>query len=140
LVRDLTSYGIVVGWQLRLGAADRWQTLSHLAPPAVVLAPDGESIRREWAETHYMGKCLYRHGPGFVQVRDRRFGELRLFTIPEPEYRAAIGTLAEVAPATAVARPIMSEFLAEDLAGQVGEIAWWLPYRVRRWPNPSVIV
>src|SRR6188472_2270747 len=74
LIRDLTGLGVMVGWRLRLGAGTDWRALGHLWPPHTVLGgtADGtESVdpAARWRSTHYIGKCVYRHGPGFVQVR-----------------------------------------------------------------------
>jgi uncharacterized protein DUF5825 len=53
----------------------------------VLTAPaDGE----EWRSAYHPGKCFYRRGPGFLEVRDRRSGELSRFVIDDPTYVAAV--------------------------------------------------
>ncbi|KUN81502.1 hypothetical protein AQJ66_24195 [Streptomyces bungoensis] len=141
-VGDLTSLAIAVDWQVRFAAgSDAWIPLSHLHPPKAVLGvPDPDGTLRRWRDGYYICKCIYRQGPGFVQVRDRRRGELRRFTIDEPEYRAAIELLADGAPAVDVPTAITDDFLQEELAARIGEFLWWMPYRVRRWSQaPRVI-
>ncbi|MGY1495200.1 DUF5825 family protein [Streptomyces sp. QTS52] len=141
-VGDLTSLAMAVDWQVRPAAGpDAWIPLSHLYPPTAVLGvSDPDGTLRRWRDGYYICKCVYRQGPGFVQVRDRRRGELRRFTIDEPEYRAAIELLADGAPVADVPTAIVDDFLQEELAAQLGEFLWWMPYRVRRWPQaPRVI-
>ncbi|MFF4397227.1 DUF5825 family protein [Streptomyces sp. NPDC001480] len=141
-VGDLTSLAMAVDWQVRPAPGpDAWIPLSHLHPPTAVLGvPDPDGTLRRWRDGYYICKCIYRQGPGFVQVRDRRRGELRRFTIDEPEYRAAIELLADGAPAAGIPIAIMDDFLQEELAARIGEFLWWTPYRVRRWSQaPRVI-
>jgi hypothetical protein len=142
LLRELTSWAIVTDWQLLVGEhLDVWQRLNHLHPPRQLPDhPDAEEVLAGWRDTFYLCKCVYRHGPGFVQVRDRRSGSLLRFTIDDPEYLAAIETLLPGAPSDAVPPGVLDDFIAEGLAGVAGDLAWWLPYRVRRWPYPSMIV
>ena len=44
------------------------------------------------------------------------------------------------APRTAVPPHVLADFVGEHLVGEVGDQAWWLPYRVRRWPWPAMVV
>lgn len=141
LVRDLTSYAIAVDWRLRLGGPlGCWPLLSHLAAPTELLNPDGSEILDTWRRLHFIDKCVFRRGPGFVQVRDRRRQRLDRFTIDTPEYLAAMDRLIDGAPISHVPHTILTEFISEGLVQQVGEIAWWLPYRLRRWPIPSMTI
>lgn len=140
LIRDLTACGVVVGWELRLGTGQDWRELSHLYPPASVTAdggPGGADPRAEWASEYLMTKCVARRGPGLLEIRDRRFGTLRKITIDRPDYLAAIAALEYGAPAEHVPAGILREFRAQRLAGQMGGMAWWLPYRVRRYAVAS---
>ncbi|NEA64027.1 DUF5825 family protein [Streptomyces sp. SID12488] len=141
-VGDLTSLAIAVDWQVRPAAGpDAWIPLSHLHPPTAVLGvPDPDGTLRRWRDGYYICKCIYRQGPGFIQVRDRRRGELRRFTIDEPEYRAAIELLADGAPVDAVPTAIVDDFLQEELAARLGEFLWWMPYHVRRWPQAARVI
>ncbi len=142
LLRELTSWGIVVDWRLRPGEhSEVWQRLNHLYPPAeLVDQPDAPAILAEWRETFYLCKCMFRRGPGFVEVRDRRAGDLSRFVIDDPDYLAVIDKLIPGVAAAEVPESILREFVDEGLAGLAGDLAWWLPYRVRRWPWPSMIV
>ncbi|WP_225828658.1 DUF5825 family protein [Streptomyces naphthomycinicus] len=136
LVRDLTARAVLVEWDLRLAPAepDAWQVLSHLQPPRRIEGPAGaDEALRAWREGHYLCKCLWRKGPGFVQIRDRRWGELRRFTADEPHYEHTIERLAYGAPADAVPSDVLGDFRNEKLVLDVGPLAWWLPYRISRW-------
>lgn len=143
LIRDLTACGIVVGWELRSAVGQDWRELSHLYPPASVIVdggPDGADPQAEWARGYLMTKCVARRGPGLLQVRDRRFGNLRKITIVRPDYLAAIAALEYGAPAGYVSVGILRELRAQRLVGMAGDIAWWLPYRLRRYAfAPRVI-
>jgi hypothetical protein len=142
LLRELTSWGIVVDWEAHIGDnPDIWQRLNHLYPPRALPGhPDADTVLAEWRNTFYLCKCIYRHGPGFIQVRDRRAGHLARFTIDDPEYLRTVTALLHGAPVDSVPAHVLGDFSAEGLAGVAGDLAWWLPYRVRRWPWPSLIV
>lgn len=144
LIRDLTSWAIYTDWEVRFDERsdpESWLALSHLSPPlALTGVPDGDTVLRAWRADHYACKCLWRQGPGFVQVRDRRWGELRRFTIDEPEYQEAIARLDHGAPASDVPPSVLADFHEEQLIGQVGDLAWWLPFRVRRWMQEAMAI
>jgi hypothetical protein len=142
LLRELTGWGVVVDWRLRPGEhAEVWRRLNHLHPPAELIGQaDAEESLASWRETFYLCKCVYRRGPDFVEVRDRRAGELSRFVIDDPVYLAAVDRLIDSAPVSEIDSGALADFVAEGLAGHAGDIAWWLPYRVRRWPWPSMIV
>jgi hypothetical protein len=142
LLRELTSWGIVVDWQLRPGQhAEVWQRLNHLHPPSELLEQAASAeILQAWRDTFYLCKCVYRRGPGFVEVRDRRAGTLSRFVIDDPAYLAAVTTLLDGAPARDIPAQVLADFVAEGLVGRAGDLAWWLPYRVHRWPWPAMLV
>jgi hypothetical protein len=80
-----------------------------------------------------------RAGPGPSQgaVGDDPGGEHAVY---DPAYRRAIRQPAVGRRADAVPGPILDEFVGESPAGRAGDLAWWLPYRVRRRPWPSFAV
>lgn len=143
LVRDLTARAVMVEWDLRLApdAEETWRVLSHFQPPASLTGPaDAEDSLRSWRRGHYLCKCLWRKGPGFLQIRDRRWGELRRFTADEPEYETAVDRLDHGVPADAVPKAVLDDFRTERLVLDVGPYAWWLPYRVSRWLQQSIAI
>ncbi|WP_328498436.1 DUF5825 family protein [Streptomyces sp. NBC_00414] len=155
LTGELTSWGIVVDWDVALGAdPEIWRSFSHLHPPRRILdaqdtkdiknsndSNDAQDIRQEWRSTFYVGKCVYRRGPGFIQVRDRRAGgSLARYTLDDPAYLEAVDRLSAGCPADEVPSGVLDHLVGESLAGRAGRLAWWLPYRVRRWPWPSFAV
>ncbi|MFD8543007.1 DUF5825 family protein [Streptomyces sp. NPDC059649] len=145
LIRDLTARAVLVHWRLRLPAAgpddDTWRDLSHLQPPTALTGPsDADAALTQWRNEHYLCKCLWRQGPGFVQIRDRRWGDLRRFTADEPAYREAIARLSYGAPRSAVPESIATDFLAERLVRRTGPLLWWLPYRVNRWIQEAMAI
>lgn len=139
-VRDLTGYGVVVDWRVRVdGAAGAWSSLSHLYPPTELLGTveDAAALDR-WRELFHLCRCVYRLGPGFVQVRDRRTGELNRLTIDDPEYLEAVDRLLPGVPEESIPPTILADLAAENLLWRWGGLAVWLPYRVRRWPWPAM--
>ncbi|MBC7270403.1 MAG: hypothetical protein H5T76_17135 [Streptomyces sp.] len=144
LVRELTARAVHVDWELRLpddGEEDTWKLLSHLRPPrALANVRDAEAALYAWRTNHYLCKFLWRRGPGFLQIRDRRWGELRRFTADEAEYGAAVRALEFGADHTEVDAAVLAEFTEELLVLRVGDVAWWLPYRVNRWLQEAMAI
>lgn len=140
LLRELSSLGAAVAWT---GSCDdgcvSTRRFFHLFPPSAVEGAD-PAAAREWRERYLPCMCVYRHGPGFVEVRDRRRGTLELLTLDEPDALAAIEPLLEGAPAAGLPAALLAELRDADLVAEQGGLAWWLPARVHRWPNPSMIV
>jgi hypothetical protein len=154
LLQELTAWGIVVDWTVRWGENQQvWEQLQHVYPPREFApgpaAPAASASTREtvvpaelehWRRTFYLCKCFYRRGPGFLQVRDRRRGVLNRFVIDDPRYLAAVDRLLDGAPVEDLPPDVLGDFVQEGLAGTAGTLGWWLPYRVRRWPWPAVMV
>ncbi|ARQ67584.1 DUF5825 family protein [Streptomyces marincola] len=142
LVRDLTAQAVYTQWRLRLPAsAPDWVPFCHLQPPAVLEGvPDAGAVLARWRETHYLGKCQWRRGPGFFQLRDRRWGDLRRFTLTDDAYLAAVETLVPGARADDVPTPVLAAFEAEKLAWRVGDRVAWLPYATRRWAQSAMLI
>lgn len=96
LVRELTSHGIAVDWTLRMADPAQWQALSHLHPPAAVLrGATGEEIDAgvvtAWRGSFHIAKCGYRRGPGFLEIRDHRWGSFRRLVVNAPAARLSRG-------------------------------------------------
>lgn len=144
LVRELTARAVSVDWDLRLSSRDsahQWKVLSHLQPPRTITGlDDAQEALHAWRTRHYLCKLVWRQGPGFVQIRDRRWGDLRRFTADEPRYREAIALLGPGVHHADVAADVLREFTDEHLVLRVGELAWWLPYRVSRWLQEAMAV
>ncbi|MFG2755837.1 DUF5825 family protein [Streptomyces wuyuanensis] len=143
LVRDLTARAVFVEWRLRLAPGDdeTWKLLSHLQPPQRLEGPEhADDHLLAWRNSHYLCKCLWRQGPGFLQIRDRRWGDLRRFTCDEPHYHDAIARLDHGAPAADVPPDALADFTEEHLVLRVGDLAWWLPYRVKRWIQEAMAI
>ncbi|TDD58337.1 hypothetical protein E1263_19650 [Kribbella antibiotica] len=142
LVRNLTSHGVAVDWRIDLGAAQfDWDVLNHLYPPTELIGVDrADELLGLWRSKYYFCKCIYRTGPGFLQIRDRRRENLARFTIDDPRYMQVIDQMTDGVPAKDVPADVARALLAERLAIPVGELVWLAPYRVRRWPVPSPVV
>lgn len=135
LVRELTSVGVMAKWRLRLDGNTAWQALSHLYPPMELLYGD-DGILDEWRSAYRIGRLAYRRGPGFIQVRDCRWGGMRRFTIEQPHYLQTLDTLGEGSQAEMVPARVLDRLSARHLISRVGNTYWRLPYRMRRWPDP----
>lgn len=139
LLRELAAWGVCCDWALvaDVPAVD-WRQFSHLPPPSSATG-DGIDLE-EWRSAYFPGRCLYREGPGFVQIRDRRSDSLELYTVDEPGLVAAIRDMSTGSDPDA-AHPNAAELFTEDgLIVSAGRLRWWAPGRVRRWPIPAMIV
>lgn len=140
LVRELTAHAMTVDWQLHLSDAAEWTHYSHLYPPATLTADEGVPDVDDWRRSFYLGKCVHRRGPGFIQIRDRRSGRLVLLTMDDPAYLAVRAQLDEGARVDEVDPGIARHLADEHLVARIGDVLVWLPYRLRRWPLPAMVV
>ncbi|SDJ26688.1 hypothetical protein SAMN05444157_2547 [Frankineae bacterium MT45] len=144
LLGELTALRVVLDWELDLGdLPDVWTSISHLTPPRHLVGMSEEAeekILGPWRSTFYLDKCVFRQGPGFIQVRDRRDSTLHRLTIDDPRYLDAVANLSRGCAIASVPSDVWEALLGEQLVGVVGDLAWWMPYRVRRWPWPSFAV
>ncbi|ROO58403.1 hypothetical protein EDC02_0158 [Micromonospora sp. Llam0] len=143
LLRELTAHAVAVDWVARCHDGCAGQGMfDHLYPPDRVVGAVGadDPAVRGWRDSFFLGKCVFRRGPGFVEVRDRRAGALELFTIDEPEHLVAIGQLLEGVPAGQVPAPVRRDLAdARLIAAQAGQL-WWLPTPAYRWPFPALAI
>ncbi|WP_406131323.1 DUF5825 family protein [Streptomyces sp. NBC_00989] len=145
LVRELTSHGIAVDWTLRMPDPAHWRALSHLHPPAAVLrsstGQDNEDhVVTEWRDSFHIAKCGYRRGPGFLEIRDHRWGSFRRLVVNAPR-STAFQRLLDGVPvvASASTERVLERHLRENLVHRAGRYFWWTPYRLRRWPLSTTI-
>ena len=137
LLRELTTLGLAVDWTACCAdgcVADG--ELFHLVPPRRVAGAD-PAHWRGWPEQYLPTMCVFRRGPGFVEVRDRRFGALELTVIDEPAFLTAIEALLDGAPPDAVPAQVRGELAGARLIRADGPLLWWLPARLHRWPVGS---
>lgn len=141
LIRELTSRSIAVEWVGRCDDPSApIQRLSHLYPPSAVLgSPAATAALRVWWNRFFPCKCVFRVGPGFLEVRDRRFGNLEVYTIDEPGHLDAVRRLVEGVPADGIDPGVRHE-LAADLIAENDGVLWWLPMRLHRWPFQPLTV
>lgn len=142
LLRELAAWAVVCDWTLVVDAAGPgWSPFSHLPPPTEVRGCGaGGFDLTSWRESYLPCKCIYRAGPGFVQIRDRRSGWLECYTVDEPAFVAAIRDLATGLAVTEVDSAAAEAFMDSGLIVSVGDLQWWAPVRVRRWPIPAMSV
>ncbi|HWU09900.1 MAG TPA: DUF5825 family protein [Streptomyces sp.] len=138
-IRELTSYGVEVNWRAKMTAPDgpEWWVFSHLFPPSVLEGPRGAEALALWRARYHVGRCFFRRGPGFLQIRDRRHAGLRRLTVPDGAYVSAVESLLAGHGADSVSAAVMSVFEKHHLAVRIGGGVWWAPYRLRRWASPS---
>ncbi|MFJ6636961.1 RiPP maturation radical SAM C-methyltransferase [Streptomyces sp. NPDC091376] len=137
LVGNLTSLAVFVDWRLVLEeGAPPWLTLSHLHPPSELHAgADGDEILRQWRQEYYLGKCVWLRGPGFIQIRDRRWNGLRRFTLTDSQELAAVEALSKGDSEFRIPRHVLDGFRTEDLTIPIGGQTWFAPYLMRRRPK-----
>ncbi|GAB7183947.1 hypothetical protein ATKI12_3778 [Kitasatospora sp. Ki12] len=141
LLREATGQGLAVLWRAVCtdGCAAR-RRFHHLYPPERLTGGGTEDVLADWRATYFPSKCVFRRGPGFVEVRDRRFGTLELFTIDEPGHLAQLDALAEGVEAGLLPDAVHRDLAEAGLIAEQAGRAWFLPMRVRRWPFPSLTV
>ncbi|MFJ6635918.1 RiPP maturation radical SAM C-methyltransferase [Streptomyces sp. NPDC091376] len=137
LVRDFTSLGMCVEWEVSLGEeAPPWQTLSHLYPPGAMEGiENAEETLEVWRSEYYLGRCAWMKGPGFIQIRDRRWGGLNRFILTDPHEVGAIETFDVQDTAVEVPQSFTESLTAEHLVIKIADRAWFAPYRMRRRPQ-----
>ncbi|MFF7475033.1 DUF5825 family protein [Streptomyces sp. NPDC008092] len=142
-VRIATARGLLVRWHLRAGRralpALTAHDLSHLQPPLSLDGPRSAERLAQWNSRFYIGRCVWRRGPGFVQVRDRRDGVLQRYDLIRPEYAEAVPLLEKQQP-EAVDPEVLAALRAERLLLTFGGQDWWAPYLMDRWPVPSMVL
>ena len=140
LIRELTGLGAAVSWTAECDdgcVASR--KLAHLFPPMAVRGADPGALT-EWRERYLPCMCVWRQGPGFVEVRDRRLGTLEIFTIDDPDSLTALAAAQDGVATDSIPEPVRADLREAGLLAEHGDRAWWLPIRIRRWPNPSMIL
>lgn len=141
LLRELGAWGVACRWVLLSdGGQPGWLPLSHLPPPVEASDGDGPMALDAWCDSYFPCKCLYREGPGFIQIRDRRSGVLDRYTVDDPAFVEAVRALSSGADPERVDRAAVEAFVDSGLIVPVGDLLWWAPARVRRWPIPAMVV
>jgi hypothetical protein len=123
-----------VAWRARPAADRPWRAFSHLYPPSELGGDD--AALGQWQALQYLGRCYYRSGPGFVQIRDRRRDHLELYRLEDPAYIDAIAALRR-GEAGSVPAAVLRSLTEAGLVVPFGERHWWAPCRLRRWPVPA---
>ncbi|GCD92761.1 DUF5825 family protein [Embleya hyalina] len=134
VVRELTAHGIAVDWTLRPAAGPwDWRPLGHLHPPTTVI--DGAGLAAAWRDDFRPAKFGYRHGPGFIEVRDHRADPFRRLVIRNPRYEQVIEPLLRGVATTDLTEAVTARYHEAGLLHRVGGYVWWTPYRVRHSPH-----
>lgn len=143
VLREAAADGIPIMWRGDVGDGVDVAALVHLPPPA---APEhgGVDALGPWRDRYQPGLCYYRLGPGFAFVKDVRdpaaSARFRVGLADAPdalEHLEAVATTAHLDTAT---RAVLADLEEERLVLRLGELVTLLPYRMRRWPVPSLDV
>ncbi|NBE84007.1 DUF5825 family protein [Micromonospora rubida] len=141
LIRELTAHGVAVDWTARCRDGCHGSDLfTHLHPPARLDGDPEGTVTTRWWEAFFLCRCVYRRGPGFVEIRDRRSGSLEVVTIDEPGHLTAITALVEGVAATEVPAEVRRDLVGAHLVVEQAGHLWWLPTRAHRWPFPALLV
>jgi hypothetical protein len=143
LLRDAMSLGVATNWHGSIDSRLDPYLLHHLPPPT-----DCNPAFDNWRSRHRPGLCYYRRGPGFVNVKDLRFADAAVrFSIDVDDHDGdgddpitALEGVCAVPALSRRGRSLLDELADQRLALQLGDIATLLPYRMRRWPIPSLEV
>ncbi|MEV4643262.1 DUF5825 family protein [Saccharopolyspora sp. NPDC049357] len=132
LLRELAAWGMPVEWTAAAIPLE-WKWFAHLPPPS------GTSAEVDaWCTAFHPGKCVLRQGPGFIQIRDRRSGVLDCYTIDEPYLQDVVHQLAAGLNPNECDPAAVALLIEHGLVVRVGDLAWWAPARLRRWPVPAM--
>ncbi|SCL25102.1 hypothetical protein GA0074692_1896 [Micromonospora pallida] len=141
LIRELTAHGMAVDWTARCHDGCHGDGLfAHLYPPTRVDGDPHGATAAGWRDGFFPSRCVHRRGPGFVEVRDRRFGPLEVITVDEPEHLAAVAAAAEGVDRERVPAEVRHDLVGARLLVERAGHLWWLPTRAYRWPFPALIV
>jgi len=138
ILRDATSHGVRLHWTLAGRPCHPLRTHTHLVPPVRGTSEASAAYAASWTAAYRYGAFYYRHGPGFVTIKDVRDGaSASRMVIDEGadvfEALAAAHTLAEAGPVD----PAILDVAAEaGLLLRTGDDVLVLPYRMRHWPVP----
>jgi hypothetical protein len=137
-LREATSHAVRLRWRLAGRPTLPLDTHAHLLPPLDGVDGPSREHARSWAARYRYGAFHYRHGPGFVAVRDARPGRdhCRLVITEgsaELLEMVAADTIEKLTPA---AREAVPEAVAAGLAVVADGALLVLPYRMRHWPVP----
>jgi len=148
LLRECDADGVRVVWTARRARGFDTTALHHLPPPFGPFEADAgtpaarppDQALLAWRADYRRGSCHFRHGPGFVLVKDARDpANVARFTLDHPDLVAAFTHCLEPtrrADLDARAREAMDLLVGEGLAIDLDGLLLTLPVRMRRWPIP----
>ncbi len=148
LLREAAADGIPITWHGSVADGIDVSLLVHLPPPAPSPAASDAGAHAAaiaaWRERYRPGLCYSRLGPGFAFVTDVRDVDASArYQVGLTEAPRAIEQLEAVAVAAdldeATSR-VLDDLEGERLALRLGSLVTILPYRMRRWPVPSLEV
>jgi uncharacterized protein DUF5825 len=141
LLRECQSFGLTVRWRAVQHAGFEFSMLRHLFPPRSLDSAQPDAELAAWRDDYKYGRCFFRMGPGFVQVKDVRSpSDAARLLLAEPGVRDMFlrclrPTLLATLPARE--RAAVSELAAEGLVLRSGGLAVTVVPRMRRWPVPA---
>lgn len=136
-LRDTLSRGTVPHWRGELLPPLSLSMLCHLPPPAGT--GDNES---EWRERFRSGLFYYRHGPGFIQIKDLR-EDAAVLILDDPVLISVFTRALEPMSLGRLShdeREAVDALIAERILLRLGADVVTLPHRMKRWPIPAYAV
>jgi hypothetical protein len=142
ILREATSRGIALRWRLAARPLLPLRTHVHLLPPIGGVDAETNAYAAAWADRYRYGSFYYRHGPGFVTVKDvRPDGPARRMVISDgaAEFLAMV-TATTIEGLTGTAQRALPDAVDAGLVLVAGRHIHALPFRMRHWPVPFAAV
>jgi len=141
LLREVTSHAVRLHWTIRGRPCFPLDTHVHLVPPAAGTDAESDAYGREWGRRYRYGTFYYRHGPGFVVIKDTRDSDAAARMVVSDGAEAFLA-LAEGSPGPVPPdlRYAAAAAVEAGLALREGPELLMLPYRMRHWPVPFTAV
>jgi Family of unknown function (DUF5825) len=141
-LREATSHAVRLRWRLAGRPTFPLRTHVHLVPPSDGLDPAARAWATAWAAQYQYGSFYYRHGPGFVTVKDNRpGGDANRMVISEGAAEfLSMADADRVGDLTPAARRMLPDAVGAGLVIVVEPALLVLPYRIRHWPIPAFAI
>lgn len=139
MLRDGLTQGTLLEWHGELASTTSLDLVCHLPPPQ-----GSAELHARWRARFRPGLCYFRRGPGFLQVKDSRAGDVSVnLVIDDPllvDVLIRCLSPTRITSLTTAERAAVDTLADEQLLLSLGDQVVTLPHRMRRWPVPALDV